>query len=89
MDHGSNATLGHLLHVFMSRCPWDPHSKLRKPRKYGHRCGAYLPDVLTNRPPDVPPAMGGLTVIEGGKDEMLPAAPVRRERKRRVGGEDE
>lgn len=87
--HGSHATLHELLLKFMSRCPWDPHSKLRKPQKYGHRCGAFLPDILRSGPPDLPPAMGGLTLIEGGKDERLPAEPIKRERRRRIGADDE
>jgi hypothetical protein len=75
------------LHDFMGECPWNPYTELRKPQKYGHRCGAYLPDLNSTKPPDLPPAMTGLSLIEGGKADMLPTepAPVRR----RVGGEDE
>lgn len=35
IDFGSHATLNELLHVFMRACPWNPHSKHRKPQKYG------------------------------------------------------
>lgn len=84
--YGHWTPVGTLLRIFMSRCPWDPHSAWRsKPQKYSHRCGAYLPDLTSNRPPDLPPALGGLTVIEGGRDERLPAEPGREERRRRVG----
>lgn len=81
--------VGALLRMFMSRCPWDPHSKARKPQKYGMRCGAYMPDLLTGRPPDLPPAMAGLTLIEGGRNDMLPAEPAEPQRRRRIGGADE
>lgn len=81
--------VGETLKIFMRRCPWDPHGRARKPQKYGMRCGAYLPDLNSGRPPDLPPAMMGLAVIEGGKDAMLPAEPKHEERRRRVGSEDE
>ncbi|HEV7257725.1 MAG TPA: hypothetical protein VGN82_08080 [Bosea sp. (in: a-proteobacteria)] len=87
--YGSDALLGRLLRVFIGGCPWDPHNPARKPQKYGHRCGGYCPDLLSPRPPDLPPSMTGLTVIDGGKSEMLPAEPKREERRRRVGREDE
>jgi hypothetical protein len=76
-----------VLHAFMGPCPYNPHTELRKPQKYGHRCGAYLPDIYTNRPPDLPPTMTGLTLIGGGKADMLPAEPA--ERRRRVGAADD
>ncbi|AOO84336.1 hypothetical protein BHK69_09915 [Bosea vaviloviae] len=83
--YGANATLGSLLGVFMSRCPYDPHNPARKPQKYSYRCGAYLPDVMRSGPPDLPPAMMGLTLIEGGKGDMLPAKPGAEPHRRRVG----
>ncbi|MBX9911466.1 MAG: hypothetical protein K2Z25_22520 [Beijerinckiaceae bacterium] len=84
--YGHRAPLRLALHGFMALCPWDPHSAWRsKPQKYGHRCGAYLPDLNSTAPPDLPPAMGGLSLIEGGKDDMLPAEPA--PLRRRVGGE--
>lgn len=87
--YGSHALVGYLLHLFVGRCPWDPHNPARKPQKYGMRCGAYMPDLLSGRPPDLPPAMTGLTLIEGGKADMLPGGPRSEERRRRVGGENE
>jgi len=85
--YGHRARLRLALHGFMALCPWNPHTELRKAQKYGHRCGAYLPDINSTRPPDLPPAITGLSLIEGGKADMLPAepAPVRR----RVGGADD
>ncbi len=71
--YGSHATLGSLLNRFMPGCPWNPYDPSRKPQKYGMKCGAFLPDLISGRPPDLPPAMTGLTLIEGGKDDQLPA----------------
>lgn len=88
-NHGPGMPVGELLRMFMSNCPWDPYDLTRRPQKYGHRCGAFLPDLNSGRPPDLPPSMTGLTLIEGGKPDMLPAEPRRDERRRRVGGEDE
>lgn len=85
--YGHRAPVRSVLHAFMGGCPWNPHTELRKQQKYGHRCGAYLPDLASARPPDLPPTMTGLTLIEGGKADMLPAAPA--PGRRRVGGEDE
>ncbi len=46
-----------------------------------------MADLCIGRPPDLPPSMTGLTLIEGGKADMLPAEPA--PLRRRVGGEDE
>lgn len=85
--YGHRVPVRSVLHAFMGGCPWNPHTELRKQQKYGHRCGAYLPDLASGRPPDLPPTMTGLTLIEGGKADMLPPAPA--PGRRRVGGEDE
>lgn len=86
--YGSDALVGYLIHLFVGRCPWDPHNPARKPQKYGMRCGGYCPDLHSGRPPDLPPSMTGLTLIEGGKPDMLPAEPTPIERRRRVGDVD-
>lgn len=75
--------------LFVSECPYDPLNPSWKPRKYGHKCGAYCPDVMSPRPPDLPPSLSGLTLIEGGKADMLPAEPGEPERRRRVGEGDD
>ncbi len=80
--------VGEMLRLFRRRCPWDPSNPARKPQKYGMRCGAYLPDLNSGRPPDLPPSMTGLTLIEGGKPDMLPTEPAPIERRRRVGDAD-
>lgn len=86
--HGAHATLRDLLDIFMSRCPWDPHSLERKPQKYGMRCGAYCPDVGRQGPPDLPPSMTEWRLIEGGKGDVLPEESKTRRRRRKVGGEE-
>jgi hypothetical protein len=85
--YGTAATLEELRMRFAAGCPWSP-SATYKPRKYGMKCGAYLPDIGRNSPPDLPPALSGLHVISGGRDYQLPAEPVKRPRRRRVGGEN-
>ncbi|CAN7338636.1 hypothetical protein LJR090_002576 [Bosea sp. LjRoot90] len=85
IEYGLNAPLGRVLRSFMSECAYDPHSELRRPQKYGRKCGAYCPDVMSPRPPDLPPSLSGLTLIEGGKADMLPAEPGEPGRRRRVG----
>lgn len=72
---------------FVGGCPNDPHSEIWKPQKYGRKCGAYCPDMLAPRPPDLPPSLAPLTLIEGGKGDKLPAGPAQPGRRRRVGEE--
>lgn len=84
---GRFATLGEL-DMFVSGCDWAPNNPLRKPQKYGRKCGAFCQDIGRSGPPDYPPFMGGLTVIDGGKGELLPAERSTQSR-RRVGGGDE
>ncbi|HEY5795413.1 MAG TPA: hypothetical protein VIU82_10385 [Bosea sp. (in: a-proteobacteria)] len=86
--YGHRVPISMVLHSFMVACPWNPHTELRKLQKYSMRCGAYIPDLNSGRPPDLPPSMNGLILIEGGKADMLPADPKREERRRRVGGDD-
>ena len=86
--YGSYALVVYLLRLFIRRCPWDPHNPARKPQKYGMRCGGYIPDLNSGRPPDLPSGLTGLTLIEGGKTDMLPAEPKREGRRRRVGGDE-
>jgi hypothetical protein len=86
---GHRITLRTLVALWSAQCPWHHSNPARKPQKYGMRCGGYCPDLRRNTPPDMPPASTGLVLIEGGRDEMLPAQPTRRERRRRVGAGDE
>lgn len=86
---GPGTLIGALLRKFIAGCPWDPQNPGRKQQKYGHRCGAYMPDLTAPPPPDLPPALGGLTLIEGGKAGLLPAEPREIEKRRRVGVNDD
>ncbi|WP_156323210.1 hypothetical protein [Bosea sp. AAP35] len=85
--YGHRVPVRVVLHAFMSGCPWDQNSKSRTQQKYGFRCGAYMPDLNSTRPPDVPPSATGLTLIEGGKTDILPAEPD--PARRRVGTYDD
>lgn len=80
--YGAQARLRELLDVFISGCPWRP--EIRKPQKYGRKCGAYIMDMRRTDPPDLPPTMAALRVIEGGKDNLLPSddEPPPEERRR-------
>ena len=84
--YGENATLKLLLSVFRAPCAWNPANLDRKPQKYGRKCGAYCMDIGRTSPPDLPPSMSGLTLIEGGKDDQLAAGSPPGPKRRRVGG---
>jgi hypothetical protein len=84
--YGEHATLRWLLGQFRKPCAWNPASPDRKPQKYGRKCGAYCMDIGRTSPPDLPPSMSGLTLIEGGKDEQLAAGSPPGPKRRRVGG---
>lgn len=87
--YGPSTMIGELLRVFMGRCAWSSFNLAYKPQKYGMKCGGYMPDLNRVGPPDLPPALLGLRLVEGGKDEMLPSEPARRERRKRRGGADD
>lgn len=87
-EFGEHSTLKLLLSAFIRGCQWDPTNPRWKPQKYGRKCGAYLMDIGRTSPPDLPPGMTGLTLIEGGKDDMLPVEPTAPRRRRRVGGDE-
>lgn len=83
--YGPDITLGRLVAKFCRECPWSPYNPERKPQKYSMKCGGYCPDLRRGGPPDLPPSLSGLTLIEGGQRDMLPAEPSRRDRRRRIG----
>ena len=87
---GATETIAALLTRFMATCASRPRSKggqvIADP---DFACGGYCPDLRANPPPDLPPSMRGLTLIEGGRGDMLPAEPAPVERRRRVGGSDD
>lgn len=86
--HGSRITIGSIVVAFMEGCEWRPWNPARKPQKYGMKCGGYCPDLRRPDPPDLPPSKIGLNLVEGGKDDQLPAEPSRQPRRRRVGSSD-
>lgn len=86
---GSAETIGGLVERFLSSCPgrWLRRTDGRRILADDLPCGGYCPDLGSTKPPDLPPTMMAFSLIEGGKDDMLPAEPERRERRRRVGGD--
>ncbi len=85
--HGSRTTIGRIVIAFMEECEWRPWNPARKPQKYGMKCGGYCPDLRRPDPPDLPPSMVGLNLIEGGKDDQLPSERPGEPKRRRVGGD--
>ncbi|GHA10151.1 hypothetical protein GCM10007989_00320 [Devosia pacifica] len=65
--YGADIGIEHMLGLLAGDCPWHG----RKQRKYVPTCGIYLPDLEgAPRPPDLPPALGRLVAIEGGKKKI-------------------
>lgn len=87
-EFGAATTMGHLLDLFVANCPHRPRKRNGRPAHRYVACGGYCPDLVAPRPPDLPPALAGLTLIDGGKADMLPAETMPGERRRRVGGEE-
>lgn len=86
--YGPYITLGRLVVEFIKGCKWSPWDPTWKPQKYGMKCGGFCPDLRRPDPPDLPPGMAGLQIIEGGLSEKLPAAPAEIDRRKRVGGDE-
>lgn len=80
--------MGRLVVEFIKGCAWSPWDPSWRPQKYGMKCGGFCPDLRRPDPPDLPPGMQGLHLIEGGLSEKLPAAPADIERRKRVGGDE-
>lgn len=81
---GHGETIGALVRRFTSTCP-NFAFRRNGVRYPDQQCGGYCPDVGRHGPPDLPPSMSGLTLIEGGKDGLLAEQPARQLR-RKVGG---
>lgn len=86
---GATETIGRLVERFQANCPHRPRRRNGRIVLREVPCGGYCPDLDGTRPPDLPPSLAGLTLIEGGKADMLPAEAAPAERRRRVGGADE
>jgi len=66
--YGAAATMDEVMDRLFRDCPYALRDGRVKPRKYEARCLAYLPDLHPRpRPPDLPPGLMALQVIEGGK----------------------
>lgn len=87
-EFGASTTIEFLLGLFIGNCPHRPRKRNGRPSHRYIACGGYCPDLGATPPPDLPPAMRPLTLIVGGKDDMLPAESQPAERRRRVGSED-
>ncbi|WP_449255663.1 hypothetical protein [Bosea sp. (in: a-proteobacteria)] len=87
--YGATETIGRLLDLFHGNCPHRPRKRNGRPVARDVPCGGYCPDLGSTLPPDLPPSLTGLTLISGGRDEMLPDMRVPMERRRRVGGSTE
>lgn len=81
--YGPYITMGRLVVEFIDGCAWAPWSPTWKPQKYGRKCGGYCPDLRRPDPPDLPPAMRGLHLVEGDGADLLPAAPTPEECRKR------
>jgi hypothetical protein len=80
---GADATLEEVMEGLAKNCPWRAQPWERSRNQYRPKCHARFIDLDKPTPPDLPPAMAGLRVIEGGKsDELKPAAKPSRRRKR-------
>ncbi|MCP4564082.1 MAG: hypothetical protein GY873_30020 [Bosea sp.] len=86
--YGATETIERLLARFHANCPHRPVKRNGRPMRRDVPCGGYCPDLGSTRPPDLPPSLAGLTVISGGKEDMLPGYEEPADRRRRVGGDE-
>jgi hypothetical protein len=63
---GPEMTLDEVLRRFSYDCLWRDESRAKKALK-AQACGVYFPDLQQPRPPDMPPGMMKLRVVQGGK----------------------
>lgn len=65
--YGASTSLSHMLSLLAADCPWI--ADRFKAQKYRKGCGIHLPDIERDPtpPPDLPPTLRGLQIIEGGK----------------------
>lgn len=84
---GATETIAALVERFNATCPHRPAKRNGRSVHNPECCGGYCPDIGRDGPGDLPPGMTGLTLIEGGKSDILPAEPGRAPRRRRIGEE--
>jgi hypothetical protein len=63
---GPEATLDEVLRRFSYDCLWRQESRAKAALK-AQACGVYFPDLDQPRPPDLPPGMLKLRLVQGGK----------------------
>ena len=63
---GPEARLDDILRRFSYDCLWRDESRAKKALK-AQACGVYFPDLENPRPPDMPPGMVKLRLVQGGK----------------------
>jgi hypothetical protein len=85
---GATKTIGELVAQFQANCPHRPTRRNGRIALRDVPCGGYCPDLGTTRPPDLSPSLSGLTLLRGGRDDMLPRETAPVERRRRVGKVD-
>lgn len=83
---GATEKLAALVERFHATCPHRPAKRNGRIVRWADPCGGYCPDIGSHVPPDLPPSLSGLTLIEGGKDDRL-AEPQPAPNRRRVGGD--
>ncbi|MGY2053200.1 hypothetical protein [Methylobacterium sp. JK268] len=65
--YGADTPLERVLEGIAHDCSYPPPDKVRG-NQYHPRCHAYFPDLTgPPKPPDLPPVLGGLRVVRGGK----------------------
>ncbi|MCJ2079398.1 hypothetical protein MKK68_27850 [Methylobacterium sp. E-016] len=64
---GPETPLADVLERIALDCPWRERPGARRGNQYVPRCQAHFPDLDRAGPPDLPPGMGGLRLIRGGK----------------------
>jgi hypothetical protein len=64
---GPEIDLDALLEALATDCRWHRNPGERGPGKYDAKCGAYFPDLRRPIPPNLPPVMRSLKVVQGGK----------------------
>lgn len=72
-EYGDLTTIGQVISLWRSPCPFSPEGEFRKPQKYSAtgKCGAYALDLAGGPPPHLPPKMGGLRVV-APNGELVP-----------------
>lgn len=68
--HGAEIELPELLERITDDCPWRIKQRYSHPGQWDLvKCYARFLDLEWPRPPDLPPGIGGLRLVKGGRDE--------------------